>query len=187
MSPKSSRSHAPLRSFRRFFRSFRKDRSGVTAVEFAIIAAPFLALLFSIMEVGLVFFGNLQLENAAEEAARLIRTGQAQEKGFSKEDFKNEICSRVVGLFDCKAGLKVEVKTYNSFGGINPESPIDGDGNVKNDFTFDMGDAEDIVLVRVFYEWDFTAKIPGVGLANMDNGNRLLQAATTFRNEPFGG
>ncbi|MDA7949652.1 MAG: pilus assembly protein, partial [Hyphomicrobiaceae bacterium] len=47
-----------LRFNRRILRHLRKDRSGVTAVEFAFVAAPFLAFILAIMEVSLVYFGG---------------------------------------------------------------------------------------------------------------------------------
>ena len=62
--PAHGRPSAPGRWLRRFAR--RQD--GAAAVEFAFIAAPFLALLFAILETSLVFFAGQTLE-----AALLIR------------------------------------------------------------------------------------------------------------------
>ncbi len=43
-----------------------------------------------------------------------------------------------------------------------------------------------MVVVRGFYEFDLTAKLPKeIGLGNMGNGDRLLMATAAFRNEPF--
>ena len=58
---------------------WRRDNSGATAVEFAIIALPFMLLMFGIMTVCLYFFTNFSLENAAWAAARSVRTGQMQQ------------------------------------------------------------------------------------------------------------
>jgi hypothetical protein len=41
------------------------------------------------------------------------------------------------------------------------------------------------VLIWVCYEWSLASKIPYLNLGNMGNGSRLIQAATTFRTEPF--
>lgn len=46
--------------------------------------APFLALLFAIMETGLIFFTGQALETAVADSARLIMTGQAQTQGFDQ-------------------------------------------------------------------------------------------------------
>ena len=52
-------------------------------------------------------------------------------------------------------------------------------------FGFDPGDAGDIVLVRVFYRWQLLTPGFTAALANMDNNQYLVTAATVFRNEPF--
>jgi len=182
-----ARSTGPRRKFS-LLSKFRKDRSGVSAVEFALVAGPFFGLLFAIMEVGLVFFGTLTLENATEESARLIRTGQAQAISMSETGFKNEVCNRIFALFDCQNGLKVEIRTFPDFADLAANGfvdPLDGNGDLRDDFTFDIGKGGDIVLVRVFYEWNLMVSFPGVGLSNMANGHRLVSAVTSFRNESF--
>jgi Flp pilus assembly protein TadG len=167
-------------------RRLGRDRSGASALEFALVAGPFFALLLAIIEVSLVFFGSFTLENAVDQAGRMIRTGQAQSTGMDAGAFKRQVCSKVVVLFDCEAGLKVEVQRFDNFEGINDSlgSPLD-DGQLKENYPFNMGNGGDVVVVRAFYEWDIFANLPGVGLSNMPNGSRLLVAATTFRNEPF--
>ncbi len=60
---------------------FRKSDDGAAAAEFAIVATPFFALMFGIIEVSLIYFGNVSLENGMMEAARQVRTGQLQIAG----------------------------------------------------------------------------------------------------------
>ena len=183
MSPiKTSRQHRTAR--RGFLRLFRKDRSGTSALEFGIVAAPFFALLLAILEVSLVFFGGFTLENAVDQAARLIRTGQAQQQGMGPDQFKEAVCDNVYALFDCAAGLKVEVQRFDDFDSVALDDPLQ-DGKLKESYPFATGNGGDVVIVRAFYEWDLMAKFPGVGLGNMENGSRLVAAAATFRNEPF--
>ena len=43
---------------RKPLRRFRRDRRGSAAVEFALIATPFFALLFAIIETSIVFFAG---------------------------------------------------------------------------------------------------------------------------------
>ena len=54
---------------RALLRRWRGDESGATAVEFGIIALPFLLLLFGIMSVCLFYFANFAIENAVWQAA----------------------------------------------------------------------------------------------------------------------
>ena len=169
---------------RGLLRRLHDDRSGTTALEFAIIATPFFALMLAIIEVSLVFFVNFTLENAVDKASRMIRTGQVQEQGFSETQFKQTICDNTSAIFNCMTGLKLDVAKYNDFSGVNIPDPLDADGELKSNFGFDPGVAGDVVIVRAFYEWDLIAQLPG-GLGNMPSGGRLLSATAAFRNEPF--
>ena len=51
-------------------RDWRRDRAGSVAVEFAMVAPPFLALLFGIAQGGLMLWTQLALQQATERAAR---------------------------------------------------------------------------------------------------------------------
>src|SRR5882757_5240178 len=103
----------------RLARRFVRKQDGAAAVEFALVAAPFLALVFALLETAFVFFANQTLEATAADAARLIMTGQAQTAGYSQSDFKTAVCARVYGLFDCTNGMTVDVKNYSTFSAIN--------------------------------------------------------------------
>ena len=69
-------------------RRFARRQDGAAAIEFAMVAAPFLAMVFAIMETAIVFFAGQALETAAADSARLIMTGQAQTQGFDQAKFK---------------------------------------------------------------------------------------------------
>src|SRR5262245_34610674 len=73
---------------------FVDGADGASAVEFALIAAPFLALLFAILETALIFFSGQVLEAAVQDSARLIFTGQAQNAGYSQQQFKDQVCAK---------------------------------------------------------------------------------------------
>jgi len=167
------------------FSRFLADQKGAYAIEFALVAIPFLALLFAIIETALVFFADSILNNASAQAARLIRTGQAQSQSLSAESFKSQICNAIaVPMFKC-AKLHVDVKTYQEFGSVNLTKPLDEDGNLVDDFNYDPGKGGEIVVVRVFYEWPIVVNSFGIHLADMANGSRLLSSVFAFRNEPF--
>src|SRR6188768_1390470 len=100
-------------------RRFARGNDGIAAVEFGIVAAPFLALMFAIMETALIFFASQTLETAVADSARLIMTGQAQSSSFTQAQFKNAVCAKILGLFDCANGLKIDVKTYTNFSSIS--------------------------------------------------------------------
>lgn len=169
----------------RILRRFVRKKDGAAAVEFAMVAAPFLALLFAIIETAIVFLAGQVLETAAADSARLIMTGQAQKGGMSQTQFKEEVCKRVFGLFDCNGGIKVDVRTYTSFGGANMSKPIDQSGKVTFAPSYQPGNAGDIVVVRLLYEWPVYVSLLGLNLSDLSGGKRLIMATSAFRNEPY--
>jgi len=168
-------------------RRFAKGEEGVAAVEFGIVAAPFLALLFAIMETALVFFADQVLETAAADSARMIMTGQAQALGWDQVKFKEDACKRTNGLFDC-AGLQIDVKAYSGgFSSVGNAKPVDANGNLQvSGFGYQPGSACSIVVVRLMYQWPVYAAVLGFNLADLTGSKRLLMATAAFRNEPFG-
>jgi Flp pilus assembly protein TadG len=168
-------------------RRFLRHQSGASAVEFGLILLPFLALMFAIMETALVFFADQTLQTAVADSARLIMTGQAQNGSFQQSDFKNAVCARVYGLFDCANGIYVNVQTYSSFGAITYTPPLDAQGHlVTSNFTYQPGGPGDIVVVQLFYKWPIYVSLMNLGnLSNMSGSNRLLVATAAFRNEPY--
>jgi Flp pilus assembly protein TadG len=168
-------------------RRFMRRQDGAVAVEFGLILLPFLALMFGIMETALVFFADQTLETAVSESARLIMTGQAQTQSLNATTFKNAVCARIYGLFDCQNGVYVNVQTYSSFGGITYTPPLDTNGNlVTSNFVYQPGGPGDIVVVRLYYQWPIYVSLMNLNkLANMSNNKRLLVATAAFRNEPY--
>jgi Flp pilus assembly protein TadG len=167
-------------------RLLRRD-DGVAAVEFALVVAPFLALLFAIMETALVFFAGQTLETAVADSGRLILTGQAQAQGLTQASFKDAVCARIYGMFDCSNGMSVDVKTYNTFEAVDLSRPVDSNGNLVNNFTYSPGGPCAIVVVRLIYQFPVYLSLLGFNLADMSAGKRLLMATSVFRNEPYQG
>jgi len=166
-------------------RRFGRAKDGAAAVEFAIVAAPFLALMFAIMETALIFFASQTLETAVADSARLIMTGQAQTQNYDATAFKTQVCNRIKGLFDCAGGLQVDVKKYSAFGSVDNSKPLDANGNLKTDFGYQPGGPGDIVVVRLMYQFPVYASLLGFNLSDMAGGKRLVMATAAFRNEPY--
>jgi Flp pilus assembly protein TadG len=183
----ATRRLSPMKMLRiRTVRRFARGEDGAAMVEFGIVALPFLALMFAIIETAMVFFASQTLETAVADSARLIMTGQAQQQSFTQAQFKSAVCSRIAGLFDCQNGLKIDVKKYSGFSSISTSKPIDSNGNLMTNFGYDPGAAGDIVVVRLMYEWPIV--VPKLGLdklADLAGNKRLIMATAAFRNEPY--
>jgi Flp pilus assembly protein TadG len=180
----------------RLFRPINRlaaNTSGATAVEFGLVAAPFLALLIALVQTGIVFLAARVLDEAAAESSRYIMTDQAQTSNMTQAGFQNYLCttSNVAGLvsalFKCN-NLMVSVQSYNSFSAANTSSPtltFNGNGNVTNTWTWSPGNPGDIVVLQVMYQWPVFLGPLGFNLSNLGNGNRLLVSTAVFKNEPY--
>ncbi|MFB9270163.1 TadE/TadG family type IV pilus assembly protein [Bradyrhizobium erythrophlei] len=172
---------------------FRRNRRGSAAVEFALVAPLFFGLLFAIIEVAFIFFAGQMLETATQDSARMVLTGQAQNGQIpgcstpcTQAQFKTDVvCSKISMLFDCANGIYVDVRSYSQFSSVSVTPPIDAGGNFMPAMQYSPGNAGDIVVVRVFYQWPVFVSGLGFNAANLSNGKRLLTATAAFKNEPF--
>lgn len=165
--------------------AFRRHKDGSAAVEFGLIAVPFIALTFAVIETGLIFFGGQVLETATQDASRLIMTGQAQNQSMSAAQFKEKLCAKLTAMISCD-GVSIDVRTAASFAGANYSAPKDAGGNLDTGGnTFQPGQPGDVVVVRAMYEWPVLIRSFGLDLADLPNGKRLLMATAAFRNEPY--
>jgi Flp pilus assembly protein TadG len=164
---------------------FARTQDGAAAVEFGLVAAPFLALLFAIIETALVFFAGQTLEFVVAQTGRLIMTGQADAASFDQAAFKTAVCSRVVALFDCANKLYVNVQTYSSFSAATTTPPYDNGQLDTTKMTYQAGNPGDVVVVQLYYQWPIYVPMFSTSLANQAGNKRLLVATSVFRNEPY--
>lgn len=166
-------------------------QDGTAAIEFALVAAPFLALVFAIMETALAFFAGQALQTAVTQSARLIMTGQAQNGNFNAAQFQQQVCSYITGLFNCPSGVMVNVQTFSSFSAADVAmpamlNPFNSNGTVnQSSLGYNPGGPGDIVVVQLLYQWPVYVNLLGFNLSNMAGSNRLLIATAAFRNEPY--
>lgn len=184
------------RFVRRRLERFAADRSGAMAVEFALVVAPLLFMIFAILELAIVFMVSSTLENATTDTARTIRTGAVQTAGgASKTTIRNAICARLGWLqAQCQTNLSVDVRTYAAFNNPTIPDPIVTttlpNGTTTRTFdetrvAYNGGVQGDIVLVRAFYRWKLITPYLSGGLERLDGGVTMLTSAATFRNEPY--
>jgi Flp pilus assembly protein TadG len=184
---------APTASIRHVWRQFHHNGRGTAAVEFALVAPVFFALLFAIIETGVMFFASQALETMAQESARLVLTGQAQTASLTQSQFQNYVCSQIpAGLFTC-GNVYVDVESYPSstgrscstFSNVVINSQIDSSSNFINNMQYNPGGPGDIVIVRLFYQWQLYVTGLGYNISNLSGNKRLLAATAAFCNEPY--
>src|SRR4029077_14055380 len=115
--------------FRKFLNRLRADANkGSAAVEFAMVAPAFFLLLMGTVEAGVIFFAQSSLQNAVNDTARLIRTGQSACysldsnnlcQTMTADQFRTKVCGEVSTLLpDCStdssgnSSLQFDVTDY---------------------------------------------------------------------------
>jgi Flp pilus assembly protein TadG len=186
----------PARAARRFAR----HQKGAAAIEFALVATPFLALLFAIIETALVFYAGQVLETAATDTGRMVMTGQGA--SWSVGDFQKQLCGGTSGpsdqnpapptaittLFNCHS-IGISVQTYTSFAnaatGDAAAPPVTNGKIDPTKMPFAPGGPNCIVAVQLYYQWPIYVSLLNDSVANFGS-DRLLVATSVFRNEPYG-
>jgi Flp pilus assembly protein TadG len=166
------------------FGRFRRNRRGSAAVEFALVAPVFFALLFAIIETAIMFFASQVLETITQNSARMIFTGQAQTAAYTKDQFQAYVCTQIPALFTCN-NVYVDVQSYPGFSSVVISSQIDASGHLNTNTQYNPGGPGDIVVVRLFYQWPLFVTGLGYNISNLSGNQRLLAATAAFRNEPY--
>jgi Flp pilus assembly protein TadG len=169
------------------FNRFSQSADGTAALEFGLVAAPFLALLVALFQTAMVFFASRVLDEIVANASRYIMTGQAQTSGMTQSGFATYVCGQTLALFNCQ-NFMINVQNYSSFSAASTATPtlnFNGQGGVANTWTWSPGNPGDVVVLQVMYLWPVVLGPLGFNLANVSSGNRLLISTAVFKNEPY--
>jgi Flp pilus assembly protein TadG len=167
-----------------FWCRFRRESSGVAAVEFALLGPLFFLIIFMIIETAFVFIGDITLEQATARAGRTVRTGQVATSNQTPEAFKTELCKNIQVLLNCR-DIKIDLRSYSSFASIPTQAPISAGRLHVDDFRFEQGNAGQIMALRVFYEYPLFTAIIQRFLSNLNDNKTLLTSTSVFQTEPF--
>lgn len=171
-------------------RGFAGNESGATMIEFGILSIPFFAILGAILETSIVMLAGQVLESAVQDSGRIIRTGQAQNSNYTIDNFREDLCGRLYGLFKNCAGLHIQVSVVDNFASATYVPPVDPKcTQAPCDWTqpqsFVPGVGSSVVVVRAYYRWPLVLGFAEFGLANLPDNQRLMAGVSVFRNEPF--
>ena len=197
MSPISSSVQYPRRA--NFLSRFRRNKDGVTAVEFGIVAFPFLLFVCGIIAVGLQFLTINNLDKAVENATRRIKVGSAQRNGMTLQEFKDHVCE-MGGYYiqkNCN-DVYLHIQSASDWADITPvacasNGQMTNQANMTTEVKDSAGGAEQVVLVTVCYDWQLPLNFPYLNYMLMrpsdgvalQSGGALIQSVATFRTEPY--
>lgn len=162
-----------------------RDKRGTAAVEFALIGFPCIFLIVGIVEMAVMFTAQSVLHESAFTASRMIRTGQLQQSpgGGQESMFRTAVCDFAALMIPCNA-IQFQVQQVPSFGDAEDMPPrFDDDGNLQ-DTGFDPGGPEDVVLIRIAYNYPVKTPLMQPLLANK-GAYRTLFTTIVMRTEPY--
>lgn len=177
---------APKASFHRLRKRFAGDTAGAAALEFSLVAIPFIALLIFSLQAFMIFFFGQALQTLTITAGRQLMIGAAQSQGLTQSQFKTLVCNQAPSVFACQ-NIMIDVKSAASFSALDT-SPITinyNNGSPTNTFSYQPGSASSAVIIRVMYDWPVIGGPLGVGLANQGNGSHLMIGTAVFKSEPY--
>jgi Flp pilus assembly protein TadG len=167
-------------------RRFHRGRSGVAAIEFAMLAFPFFLIVFAILETAFVFIGEIAMDQAVARAGRFVRTGQIVSASLDEIGLRNKICAEVHYLLRCE-DIAIDLRSYASFNAIPTAAPISGGTLERGSFGFESVNPGQIMALRAFYEWPLYSSIFQIFLSDLSGGKHLLMSVAAFKTEPFSG
>ena len=181
-----------------FFARLKRSVSGVTAVEFGLVAPAFFMCLLGIFDLGYNVYARAILDGAVQKAARdsTLETGPS---ALTAIDTKVE---ELVGPLGANAEFDFDRKNYFDFSDVGQAEEYD-DANdngtrdagecytdLNNNQSWDadvggdgVGGARDVVLYTVTME--YPQKFPLWRMLGRPQ-NATLVSATVLRNQPYG-
>jgi Flp pilus assembly protein TadG len=181
-----------------FPRRLRRDTSGVTIVEFAIVLPVLCMLLLGLLDLGYRAYATSMVQGALHDAARMATVGN-----FTLTQIDNRVKARLAN-FATSSTVTTSTTSYYDFTGVSQAEKIVGDtaplnsynsgdcfedANGNNAYNTDRGrdstgGADDIVRYQVTIS--FPRIVPLGGFLGWGNTQSITQN-TVLRNQPFAG
>ncbi|MFT6071493.1 MAG: Flp pilus assembly protein TadG [Alphaproteobacteria bacterium] len=162
--------------------TFQKNKSGVTAVEFAFVLPVFLLIVFGILEFTFIMLVYSIVENSLNKGARMGATGNAyadmyNDPNLGREDVIFKHMKQKLGSF-LKNDDQLEIKT-KIVGAIQqldmtPEENPEYNG---------LGGSDQIIEYTAIFHWDLMTPVMSSMAGN--NGKLAIQATVVVKNESF--
>jgi len=165
-------------------RKFIKNTDGATAVEFALLAIPYVFLTVGIIELAIIYAAASLLEGATTSAARLIRTGQLQQGGGDPQTvFRDALCDYATALVNCN-DVVITVQRMDSFSDVGGMNPTFNDEGEMEPGGFDPGGSNDRVLIRTWYRYEMMTPFIGPLLGGADSAIDFT-STIVLQTEPY--
>ncbi|WP_420839890.1 TadE/TadG family type IV pilus assembly protein [Allorhizobium sonneratiae] len=194
------------RSYRwwRMLKRLRASRDGAAAIEFAILAIPYLMIVFAIFETFIAYIAQDVVDAAVDKLGREIRTGaitynQGLATDMTSAQFRQAFCNEISYLLSCDASevstpdrLYLDVRSFSAFSSLPTSITKTSSGSLDtSSFAFTPGGASTYTMLRAYYFWPITADIIRPYISNIHrasesvNSDYLIVSTSVFQNEAY--
>ena len=191
----------------RLFERFRKNRDGAAALEFALLAIPFLMLVFATFETFLAFAGEQLMNNAVDTMARKIRTGEitfglGKSTDMTESEFRAAFCAEISVLRMCSSTeaatpskLYLDIRQFSTFADMPKDVPRVSSAEYSDldtsEFAFSPGGPDTKNMVRAYYRWQVMTDLIRPYITNIRPAGTVLPtdflivSTSAFQNEEY--
>jgi Flp pilus assembly protein TadG len=172
---------------RRQIKAFHRE-DGTATTEFVIVIPLLIGVFMASLESGLIMVRSTLLEQSVDMTMRNLRLGQYPV--VDADLLKTEICSRTIVFPNCQANIMIEMRRVSTSTWALPTTPItcvDREEEAQPVVTLQIGQQNDVMLVRVCIVQDLIFPTTGLGLAMPQDaqGGIGLIAESAFVTEPI--
>jgi Flp pilus assembly protein TadG len=153
------------------------DRRAATAVEFALLCAPFTIFLLAIFGVALQFYLQQALDYATQAAVRQVQLGHLS-PGYTEADFVNKIFCPAFATFQVCINLTVDLQPVTNYEDL--ASAIGGPNSAATTGVFCPGMPGQLMYAHVVY---LAPSIGGTLLGGSAGGTSVIVSNAAFANE----
>lgn len=166
-----------------YIRGLIGQRSGATAVEFALVAPVALFMIVAIVEYSLFYYKTAFLKHVLHEAARNVQTGEVQRAGDPQAFFRSEYCEDASFLMRCE-DVYFDVRSAGDLASVSfPQASFDNQGRPIN-FVFQPGGSGDVTTMRVAAPFVFVTPFMQE-IFQPTGAPAIIVGYSIAKNEPF--
>lgn len=157
--------------------AFARRDDGIAAVEFAVLAPVFFAVMSAVFEVTWFAYSTTSIQRAVEDAIDSVRTGHVYStmnaNDWDAEQWYRETICAKIDIPDCLDDLEVRVQSFDKEFDLARDSEVSG--------SIDVGASNTLMRVEA------TIEIPKLFATGVIFGEEALTATAglTFMTEPY--
>ena len=183
------------------------NSDGAAAIEFALLAIPFMMLVFATIETFIAFTGEQLMANAVDTMARKIRTGEVtfglgKATDVTEVEFRQQFCEEISILSMCSSTeattpskLYLDVRQFATFADMPRDVPKVSTAEYSDldtsEFAFSPGGPNTNNMVRAYYRWQIITDLVRPFITNIRVAGDalptdfLIVSTSAFQNEEY--